>query len=75
MDQITNKKDFKEKMTRYGYYLPQSEAFCTVPYLFGVMQKTIYAPKFAAIKLRPCPTPPLKELILREIEAILGLSR
>ena len=67
MDQITNKKDLKEKMTRYEYYLPQAEAFCTMSYLFGVMQKTIYAPKFAAIKLRPCSTPPLKELILGKL--------
>ena len=61
-------------MSRYGFFLPKTKAFRTVEYLQGVLDGSIYCPKFDELKLRPCPKPPQKILILDEIVTILDVS-
>ena len=61
-------------MQRYGFFLPKTKAFRTVEYLQGVLDGSIYCPKFDELKLRPCPKPPTKILILEEIDKIFGTS-
>ena len=52
---------------RYGYFLPKNAGFCSVEYMHGVLEGNRYAPKYDDIKLRPCPRPPPKDEVLKEL--------
>ena len=52
---------------RYGYFLPKILSFCSVEYMHGVLDGKRYAPKYEDVKLRPCPRPPVKEEVLKEV--------
>lgn len=53
---------------RNGFYPPPLTCKgCTKEYLLKVKSGEYYVPRFDAIKLRPCPCPPLKKRIYQEI--------
>lgn len=57
---------------RYGYCLPSSQAFCSVAFMEGVVARTLYCPRYADVRLRPCPLPPPKDLLLAEVNGLLA---
>ena len=61
---IPNKGYLKEMTERYAYFLPKASAFVSMEYIALVLAEKVYAPKYVDIKIRPCPRPPPKELIL-----------
>ena len=72
---IANKEHFREQCIRNGYCLPESEAFCTIDYMFGVVKGRLYCPKYSEVRLAPCPTPPPKEDVLSEVIRILAVKK
>jgi hypothetical protein len=56
---------------RNGYYVPSKKsAFVTVAYLVGVKSKEWHVPLYKDVRLRPCPQPPKKALLVDTIIAI-----
>ncbi len=50
---------------RNGYYLPkESAAIITEEFLINVLTKEYYCPMYEDIRLRPCPRPPQKEVLM-----------
>jgi hypothetical protein len=75
---VNSKKSYYEACIRNGFFLPSfKSSLITMEYLIAVREKRILCPMHAEIRLRPCPVPPLKELILGEIlkcEQIMGFN-
>ena len=67
---IENKTALIEKMRRNDFYLP-SGPFCSLTYMFGVLNKQFYCPTYTNVRLRPCPTPPPKKELLEEVNLAL----
>ena len=74
-DTINSKKHFKDMLKRYGYCLPRGDSFCSVEYMADVLGGRCYAPKYVDVRLRPCPKPPLREVLLAEVELELQKQR
>ena len=62
----------RELTQRNGFFLPDDDAFCTVAYMQDVCNGVRYAPLYVDVKVRPCPRPPPKDLILAEVEELLA---
>ena len=59
---MLNKRHFHEIMTQHGWFLPKHDIpFTTSDYLYDVVHKNVFCPKYEDVRLRPCPYPPPKE--------------
>ena len=58
---------------RKGFLLPNN-TYADVEYLDGVFQGPRWAPEYEKIKIRPCPRPPPKANVLREVQETLELK-
>ena len=57
-----------EMILRNSFYLPaRNSSFCTVDYLIAVKKGELFCPKYEDIRLRPCPIPPTKLELIKEI--------
>lgn len=55
-------------MQRNGFYLPARKAsIITEDYLIGVMEGSLHCPRVDHVRLRNCPRPPLKRVILNKV--------
>ena len=66
-EDLVNKRRLINMVKRYGFYLPRSGPFCSISYIMGVLSGRFYAPKFTELRLRPCPDPPVREVLLYEV--------
>ena len=58
----------REIMIRNDFYLPQKKcAWMTKKLMTAILLGTKYCPKYEDLKLRPCPVPPPKALIIKEV--------
>ena len=71
--QIANRDHLRDAIVRNGYLLPNA-AFADVEYLDAVIQGTRWAPEYEHIKIRPCPRPPSKETLLKEVQDLLEMK-
>ena len=67
MSKLT-KEDRYEANVRNGLYMwHYNSSINTVKNIQEVKEGTIYVPKYEEVKLRPCPKPPLKHLVIKEV--------
>ena len=67
-----NKTEFYNAMLLNNFYLGSKNSSCmTYEYMEKVRIGDFYVPKFTELKVRPCPYPPLKQVIFQEIVNIL----
>ncbi len=68
---INNKRDLYEACVRNGYYLPKlKSSVVTEEYMRLVMHGKSFCPKYADIKMKPCPRQPNKEVLLRKFTTL-----
>ena len=68
MKAIRNKADLHDSAMRNDWYVPPLKStIVTVKWLKAVINGKLWCPKYAKIRLRPCHTPPPKELIMHEL--------
>lgn len=62
-----------DALIRNGYFLPSLKStLITEAYLRGVMEGRVYCPKTEMIKLKGCPSPPSKDILLTKfIECLI----
>ena len=66
--EILDKDDLYIVMVKNGWYLPsKSSTMCTATWMKQVVRGEAYCFNFADIRLRPCPVPPKKEVLLEEL--------
>ena len=63
---IANMSHFRDIIVRNGFLLP-NESYADVQYLDGIVNGTRWAPEYEKIKIRPCPRPPAKADVLKEV--------
>jgi hypothetical protein len=64
---IQNRRDLYEAVLRNDWYLPKFKtSMITESYLRNVLTGKTFCPKYSDIKLRPCPRPPNKDLLLKK---------
>ena len=67
MSKLT-KEDRYEANVRNGLYMwKYNSSINTVKNIQEVKEGTIYVPKYEEVKLRPCPKPPLKHFVIKEV--------
>ena len=65
-------KKINEILTRHGRFLPKCDIpFTTFAYLYDVVHKNVFYPKYEDVCLRPCPLLPPKEILLAEVTRIV----
>jgi hypothetical protein len=63
---ISGKGELYESALRNGYKLPSYKSgIINEAYITGVINGEIFCPKYADIKLLPCPRPPDKETLIK----------
>ena len=71
MSKIT-KQDKYEINQRNGFYMwAYNSSINTVQNIQLVKDHKIWVPMYDEVRLRPCPKPPLKNFVLKEVEAAL----
>jgi hypothetical protein len=61
-----------EMAARNGYYVPSKKCpFVTVSYLIAVKNGDTFTPRYRDVRLRPCPVPPKKAVL---VEAVMALG-
>ena len=69
---IGGKADLYEAAVRNGWYLPKyKSSIITEDYLTRVITGKLYCPKYAEIRLVPCPKPPEKEVLLKDFKRLM----
>ena len=69
---VQSKADLHEALCRNGYYPPRLKSgMATEAYLVGVMDATYYCPKAEEIRIRLCPRPPSKAVLLEKFKKIM----
>lgn len=64
---VQNRRDLYEALLRNGYYLPKFKTtMITEEYMRNVITGKAFCPKYADIKMLPCPRPPNKEVLLKK---------
>ena len=70
---MLNIKKINEILTRHGWFLSKCNIpFTTLVYLYDVVHKRVFYPKYEDVRLRPCPHPPPKEILLNKVTIIEG---
>ena len=64
---VQDKQDWWESMHRNGLYLPAYSKFITQQYLEDVYTCKIHVLEYSEIRLRPCPRPPPKHVVIGEL--------
>ena len=73
---IGGKADLYEAAIRNGWYLPKYKStIITEHYLQSVIFGKMYCPKFAEIRLVPCPRPPDKDTLLKDFRKLTSTQR
>jgi hypothetical protein len=68
---IQNRRDLYEAVQRNGYYLPKLKTtMITEDYMRNVISGKAFCPKYAEIKMLPCPRPPCKQVLLDKFHRI-----
>lgn len=68
---IQNRRDLYEAVVRNGYYLPKIKTtMITEDYMRNVISGKAFCPKYAEIKMLPCPRPPCKQVLLEKFHRI-----
>ena len=68
---IQNRRDLYEAVVRNGYYLPKLKTtMITEDYMRNVISGKAFCPKYAEIKMLPCPRPPCKQVLLEKFQRI-----
>ena len=69
---VACKADLYEAVLRNGYHLPRPKcSLVTENYLIGVMDATFWCPKAESIRLRPCPRPPPKSVLIAKFTKLM----
>ena len=69
---VACKADLYEAVLRNGYHLPRPKsAMVTEAYLVGVMDATIWCPRQEAIRIRACPRPPAKAVLVDKFQKLM----
>ena len=56
---------------RNGYFLPSATCSAVNEHmLLNVLQKTYWCPKYEEIRMKPCPRPPTKEVLLDKLQDV-----
>ena len=64
---VQNRHDLYEALLRNGYYLPKFKTtMITEEYMRNVITGKAFCPKYADIKMLPCPRPPNKEVLFKK---------
>ena len=64
---IVNKRDLYEACQRNAYYLPRyKSSMITEEWLRAIISGQAWCPHYSEIKLRPCPRPPSKDVLLNK---------
>lgn len=64
---VKDKKDLYEAVLRNGFHLPKFKCtMVTESFLINVMEGATYCPKLEDIRLRACPRPPDKALLVKK---------
>jgi hypothetical protein len=64
---VRDKKDLYEAIRRNGYHLPSlKSSITTESYLLNIMEGSTYCPKQEDVRLRACPRPPPKEVLVKK---------
>ena len=72
---VNSKREMHLACTRNGYYMPSlSSSIVTMHYMAMLRCGQYWTPKYIHIKLRPCPFPPSKELLMFELQNYAHLS-
>ena len=65
---VKTKAQLYECMQRNGFFMPSiSSTLVTVKYMISVKEGEVWCPRYEYVKLRPCPRPPLKSLMIEEL--------
>ena len=68
---VQNRRDLYEALIRNGFYLPKYKTtMITEDYMRNVMHGKAYCPKYAEIKMMPCPRPPTLDVFLKKFHKI-----
>ena len=66
---VKSKKDLYEALVRNGYYPPKIKSnMVSEHYLVNVMDGTYYCPKADEVRVKLCPRPPHKEVLLEKFK-------
>ena len=66
---VNSKREMHLACTRNGFYMPSlSSSITTMHYMAMVRCGQYWTPRYVHIKMRPCPHPPSKELLLIEVQ-------
>ena len=65
---VKSKSHLYECIQRNGWYLPSlTSTLVTVKYMISIKDGEIWCPRYEYLKMRPCPRPPLKSLLIEEL--------
>ena len=66
---VKSRAHLYECMQRNGWYLPAiTSTLVTVKYLLDIKDGIIWCPRYEYLKMRACPRPPLKSLLIEEVK-------
>lgn len=69
---VQSKADLHEALCRNGFYPPSLKSgMATEAYLIGVMDRTYYCPRAEEIRIRLCPRPPDKNVLLEKFTKLM----
>jgi len=70
---VKTKAQLYECMLRNGWYLPAiTSTLLTVKYMLSIKDGAVWCPRYEYLKLRACPRPPLKSLLISELHLELN---
>jgi hypothetical protein len=59
-------------MQRNGFFMPSvSSTLVTVKYMIAIKEGEIWCPRYEYLQMRACPRPPLKSLLIEELNEAL----
>ena len=70
---VKSKAHLYECMQRNGWYMPSiNSTLVTVKYMLDVKDGNTWCPRYQWLKMRPCPRPPIKLILIQEIHKELS---
>ena len=72
---LSSKKVYYKLMQRNGFYMPSiTSSICQLPWMDKIRNGEIWIPKDEDLRVKNCPAPPKKLLILLEIDKLLEVK-
>jgi hypothetical protein len=69
---IHSKEALHEALVRSGFYLPsKTSPVCSEDFLMKVMRGEIWLPRYEDIRLKPCPSPPTKAILIEKVNTAM----